>query len=114
MSISTLILLHQSSQSLILKKFRYALYGLTFRLSNLCWHLDIKAKCFHIPGNDAAYTLPALLRLAAETSDHASIENIQGIISSLLAEPRSAIERVWTVTPLDWADNLDGSKAINA
>ena len=83
------------------QKIAYGLYGRTFRLSSLCWHLDIKAKRFHISGNDAAYTMLALLRLAAETSDHASVEKIWGIISSVLAEPCSGIERVRTVTPLD-------------
>ena len=91
------------------RKIAYALYSRPFRLSSLCWHFDIKVKRSHHSGNDAAYTLLALLRMAAETSDYASTENIQGINFCVLAGP----ERVRTVTPSDWADNLSSLDATN-
>jgi DNA polymerase III alpha subunit (gram-positive type) len=84
-----------------------------FWLSSLCWYLDIRVSRFHISGNDAAYTLLALLRMATEFSHRASTENIPNITSTALKSPQSSTKRPQTITPLDWADNLGSFDAID-
>lgn len=77
------------------QKIAFQLYGKEFRLSDLCWHLGIKAKRFHTSGNDAAYTLLALLRIASEISgpSSAGAAEVTALIAGILEEARSNRKR---------------------
>lgn len=101
------------------QKIAYALYGRIFRLGDLCRHLGFRSRRLHTSGNDAVYTLLALLRMAAiifssnsSDSDNISssgrIDKIQLIISTVLENTQRRAKGLQRSAPSDWQDNLDG------